>query len=200
MATNPQSTGRSLLSPVFVITAALLLVAAFGLRPTIGALIRHYSKEPIDLRRSLDELDSARLPSFRHRPDRAGVPELTDADGIGTDDWIDMVFQERYPEDEAGRSHMLLLLVTYYSDPRDQVAHTPEVCYRQGGAVVDEIDTVSVETPGLGPQTLKVDARRLVIDQGGRKKILLYVFCCNGEFYNDREQVRFAIGWPICYR
>jgi hypothetical protein len=46
--------------------------------------------------------------------------------------------------------------VSYYSDPRDTVPHTPEICYRQGGSVVRSIEVVDVEVPGLetGPEVI----------------------------------------------
>jgi hypothetical protein len=196
MVKSTQSAQRALFSPVFVLSVLALLIAGLGLRPASQALIRYYSKEPIALRKSLDEFQDAHLPSFRYQPVRGAFGALADTEELGTDDWLNLVFEERGgggPGEAPGKA---LLFVTYYSDPRDQIPHTPEVCYRQGGAVVEGISTVPVELPDLAPEISEIQARRLEIDQGGRKQILLYVFCCNGKFYHDREQVRIAIGWP----
>jgi len=196
MVKSTQSAHRALFSPVFVLSVLALLIAGLGLRPASDALIRYYSKEPIELRRSLDAFNATRLPSFRHQPVRGRFGALSDTEELGTDDWLNLVFEERDSDGPAKEPGTALLFVTYYSDPRDQIAHTPEVCYRQGGAVVEGITTVPVHLPDLAPEIPEIQARRLEIEQHGRKQILLYVFCCNGKFYHDREQVRIAIGWP----
>lgn len=196
MTTETRSTRRSLFSPVFILSVVVFLAAAFGLDPAADALIDYYSKESIGLRKSLDDFDAAALPSFRHLSGRGGFAPILETEELGTDDWLNLVFEEQNGQQPADDRHDVLLFVTYYSDPRDQVAHTPEVCYRQAGAVVEGITTISVETPDLAPETCEVPARRLEIEEGGHKLILVYFFCCNGKFYHDREQVRVAIGWP----
>lgn len=196
MTTETRSARRSLFSPVFILSVLVLLAAAFGLDPAVEALIDYYSKEPIELRKSLDDFAVTALPSFRHLSGRGGFASISQTEELGTDDWLNLVFEEQNGQQPADDRPDVLLFVTYYSDPRDQVAHTPEICYRQAGAVVEGITTISVETPDLAPETCEVLARRLEIEQGGHKLILVYFFCCNGKFYHDREQLRVAIGWP----
>ena len=55
---------RPLLSVPFVIGAITLIATAIGLQPAVAALIRAFSKEPIDLRRALATIDLSRVPSF----------------------------------------------------------------------------------------------------------------------------------------
>ena len=93
----------------------------------------------------------------------------------------------------------------------DTLPHTPEVCYRQGGAVVNSVKTIPTDVPGLGPDHASIDVRLLDITPiminrgraGTRERVaeewrqaLIYTFVCNGEFYPGREQVRLAIGLP----
>ncbi len=190
--TGDSPPARRFFSPCFVAVAILLLVSAVGLRPAIGGLVAYFSKEPIELRKKLDELDVDRLPSWRVATERLAL-EMAEGD-VETDDVLELVFEPRVenptPNDQA------MLFVTYYSDPRDRISHTPEVCYRQGGAVIDSISTVTLTTPELGPEHPEVAARLLDIDLIARRTVLLYVFICNGKFFDDREKVRFEIGWP----
>jgi len=59
---------RRLLSPLFLVTAAILLVGAIGLRPGLAALAKYYSKKPITPVLSLLEFDVHALPSFEYVP------------------------------------------------------------------------------------------------------------------------------------
>ncbi|MHC4948333.1 MAG: exosortase-associated EpsI family protein [Planctomycetota bacterium] len=178
------------LSARFVACLAVLLAGLLGLQPGMAALARAFSKERIELRRPLDASAFERLPSFRPDPDIRRHDATVEA--IGTKDWLSMGFRER---DAAPGTGEVLLLVTYYSNPRDTVPHTPEVCYEQAGALVTSIEDVVVDTPGLGPDRPTVDARLLGI-RFRLDQVLLYTFCCNGDFYADRQQVRVRIGLP----
>lgn len=184
------SLARSLRSPAFLSCAVLLAVSAVGLRPAMESLARSYSKEPIPLRRLLSDFDVAALHSFRV-PDDPFRLEISPAD-VGTEHylWLDL---EENPKSDLVQA--LWLVVTYYSDPRDKVPHTPEVCYRQMGTTVENLATVPVEASGIGARS-PVRASRMDLVQGDRRGVLVYVFCANGDYYYDREQVRWRIGTP----
>jgi len=184
----------SLFSPLFLISFLVLLTAAAGLKPGIAALIDYTSKLPIELRRSLHDFEPSRLTSFQVRPADANFTRLFTNQDLGTDEWLGIWFKQRRPSGEPNGE--MMLFVTYYSDPRDSIPHTPEVCYRQGGATVHSIEKVSVETPGLGPERPRIDARLLRIDEGERRMAVLYVICCNGKFFHGRERARLEIGLP----
>jgi hypothetical protein len=187
-------TSRRLLSPLFVVTAVVLAIAAAGLHPALAALVDYFGKEPIPLRKKFDLFNHRAVDSFRMAPGLAGFVPISKDDEIGTDDWFEMAFRER--GDSSDDSGNTLLFVTYYSDPRDTIPHTPEVCYRQGGATVDSISTVTVETPLLGPDTPQIQARLLEISWLGRRRAIVYVMVCEDEIYHDRERTRLAIGLP----
>ncbi|GJM24512.1 MAG: hypothetical protein DHS20C16_09270 [Phycisphaerae bacterium] len=84
--------------------------------------------------------------------------------------------------------------VSYYSNPRDKVPHTPEVCYRQGGAIINSSSTILISIPNLNSGAEEIEARVLNLEQDGHRGVLTYFFCANGEFYTDREQVRWSMG------
>ncbi len=196
---------RSFLSMPFVLCGVLLLAAAAGLRPVVTGLTEGLSKETIALRRPLDELDPSGLPSFRLVPDGGFFPKPVSS-YIGTDGFVSRTFELKSAT-EVRRDRDVLVFVTYYSNPRDTVPHTPEVCYRQAGAVVNSVRRIPVDTPGLGPQHARIEAALLDVtpimrNQQGEyvaedwRQALIYTFVCGGEFYPGREQVRVAIGLP----
>ena len=182
---------RSLWSPLFVISWLALLAAALGLRPAMHAFDEHYRKEPAPIRRPLRDFDVSRLSSFEHSPD-ADPPIMTRED-VGTDEYVWFDLQEKDPQ---GRKLPASLFVTYYNDPKDKVAHTPEVCYRQEGTVVTEMTTITLDTPGLGPEVPQIEARLLHLQQPKSLAVLIYVFYVNGQFCHDREQVRWTLASP----
>jgi hypothetical protein len=205
---------RPWLALPFAACAVILVIAAIGLRPAVAVLTQTYSKLPIPIRRSLESFDAEALPSFRpveHVDEFSDLFErLNLRAGVGTKDFTRVVFEPRTGSDPYSTDDNLTLLVSYYSDPRDTVPHTPEVCYRQGGAVVRSIRTVDVEIPGGGGEPRTITALQieftpvLLVDgeaapaapDSGWRQTVVYTFVCNAAFYADREQVRWAIGRP----
>ena len=184
------------LSPPFVACALMLGGAAAGLQPAVRALGRHYSKEPNSLRRPLDEFDAARLASFRVVTG-GGLFDVVVSDDVGSDDALRVVVEKKGAATEGRRELDTLLFVTYYNDPRDTIPHTPEVCYRQDGATVNAITPVYLDVDGIDPTGPKrIKARLLDLENAGVRAALVYVFCCNGRFYDDRLWVRLALGMP----
>jgi hypothetical protein len=181
-------------SRLFVIKALMLIAAAIGLRPGMAALARYCLKESIPLRRSLDRFDVSRLPSFRElsETDRFVVARTAE-DAIGTDHRTLRYVQERTA---GGRQGQAVLFVTYYSDPEDKVPHTPDVCYRQGGATVRDSSAITIDTPELGPDTPRVPARLLRISNAPGNAVLIFLFIANGQFASDRMSVRWIISRP----
>ncbi|MHC4210990.1 MAG: hypothetical protein ACYSWT_14895 [Planctomycetota bacterium] len=204
---------RPILTLPVVACGVILVAAAIGLQPALAAVIQKFSKQPIALRQSLDDFDVAGLQSFRPVLRRDLYEELyrhIPLTSVGTEDVIRLVVEPRLGADPDSTADDLTLLVSYYSDPRDTVAHTPEICYRQGGSVVRSIEVVDVEVPGLetGPEViaakmieftpvLLIGDEAVVPDpEEGWRQAVIYTFVCNGGFYADREQLRWVIGTP----
>ena len=186
-----RSFGRSLLSPLFLICVVLVLGGAVGLRPLMRELASRYLKESIALRSPLEEFNVARLDSFQ--PALVTLAPPSSIKDVETDDvlWLNL-------ESPATRNKNLHpgLFVTYYSDPRDKVPHTPEVCYRQGGCTIESITTTTFEAAGLGPDHPPVEVRIVDMKTRERRRVVLYLFWASGEPCWDREQVRWIIGRP----
>jgi hypothetical protein len=88
------------------------------------------------------------------------------------------------------------LFITYYSDPRDKVPHTPDVCARQAGAIVRELSAITVDIPSLGPELSPIRGRFVLLEYPTFWTTTIYVFFVEGRFRNSREQVRWDIGMP----
>lgn len=184
---------KLLFHPVVVVACAVLTASAVGLDRGLKALILEYSKEAIVLRKPLQDFDTSRVLSVR--PDyETPFFDTSASEFVGTDDVLRVCFKDA--ENPDRRDLQVLLFVTYYSDPRDTIPHTPEVCYRQGGATVSRlwIEPIEVEVPGA--EDGRITARAIDLELQGWDEVLLYTFCSNGKFYDDRLKVRWAMGMP----
>jgi hypothetical protein len=213
MGGSRQPLARPVLSLPVLGCGVILVAAAVGLQPVLAAVIQKFSKQPIALRRTLDEFDVTGLRSFRPALSSDAYEEvfrLAPLTSVGTEDVLRLVVEPKIGADRDSTWDNLTLLVSYYSDPRDNVPHTPEICYRQGGSVVRSIEIVDVEVRGLetGPQVISakmieflpvllVDGEPVAADpDSGWRQAVIYTFVCNSGFYADRERVRWAIGKP----
>ncbi len=182
---------RHTLSPSFLVCVLLLVAVALGLRPGMARLAQSYRKESIALRKPLDQVDFSRMVSFRKVP--VILQEEVSLKETGTDDVVLVQFLPNFIAQPRTR---IALLVTYYSSAGDKVPHTPEVCYRQGGSIVEQLTTTTVDTPELSPKSPQTEVRLLRIRQETTSAVILYVFYASGRFCWDREQVRWVINQP----
>lgn len=182
----------AVLRPVFILAAIILIFMAVLLRPTMASLRKHYQKETITLRQPLSEFDVGLLPSFKNREYRWEDISFKD---VGTDKYIKIRFDEK-KRNILFRS--TFLFVTYYSDPNDQVPHTPDVCARQGGAILKSKSTITFDIPELGPDAAKVTANLLFFYEPKYDidSIYIYLFYVSGKFRTTRDQVRWEIKRP----
>jgi hypothetical protein len=198
------TTGKKIVSVLrgrssFLLTAAVLVLAAVGLRPGLEAAARHYEKTPIDIRQPLEKFDISRLPTFSNgwTYSFAGA----EPQEIGTDHYIHVLLDRKTRG--PGPDHVEFF-VTYYTDPRSKVPHTPEVCSRQAGATVQEISTVLIDTGQPEPDNRRIRAR-LLRYQNPRSEgrfgqpvnvVDMYVFYVEGRFCYTRGQARWVIAMP----
>jgi len=168
----------------------ILILIATGLRPAMYAMGRRFEKRSASIQKSLTEFDTLRLLSFRygwkHDPlDHSG-------DDIGTDEYMSVTFSPKAKIEQL-YAHMA---VTYYCDPEDKVPHTPDVCYRQMGAVVKKMMPIVIDVPELGPERSRVKATMLILELPTVDKVVIYGFDVEGQFKRTRGQVRLAMGMP----
>ena len=173
-------------------TATLLILAAAAIaaNPAAQVIAQRFHKSAAALREPLATL---RDPSIKeiHRIETAAdeVRRLADSD-VGTPDTLLRTYSD------GSKSYMVF--VTYYSNQRETIPHTPEVCYRQAGATVNSMSTVQLVLPpregGTAPRP--VEAKLLDIEADGTRRALAYVLCCEGAYHNDRESARIVLGLP----
>lgn len=187
---------RGLLSVRFVLSAVILAAAALGLRPGMAALGKHYAKESIEIKRSLTKFDTANLPGFQKEWKLR--MEITE-DEIETEEYVIVILDRKYPSEGLKSAY---LLVTYYNDPRDKVPHTPDVCYRQDGAIVKGKTTIQLDIPGISSQQTPIEATLIVLNTGHENRIVVFLFVVEGKVRRTRDQVRWVLGMPgnkYCY-
>ena len=183
---NDKSFVMGLLDAKFLIAAAILAVSAVGMQGTVRALGKRYMKEPVGLRRSIRDFDVSQLTTFKNWK-HFSHPIIDD---VGTDEALLLSFDLVNVSSESNHAEFF---VTYYSDPRDKVPHTPEVCSRQAGAIVRKISKVTIEVPELDE---KIKAKFLQIENKDSSIIDIYFFCVEGKFTSSREIVRLYIAKP----
>ena len=184
---NLVSVRQSLLSVRFLLSSFILVLAAIGLRPGMKALAEYYEKEPIAIRRPLKEFDVSRLSSFQDNWEAKSC--RTDED-IGTNEYAYIKFKKK-DSDKSSE-----LFVTYYSNPKDKVAHTADVCYRQAGAIVKKMTTIMLDTPQLAPEHPQIQVCILTFKWPTSNVTLIYCFYVEGRFELSRERVRWLITKP----
>jgi len=184
-------TKRRFFSPPFLVCAVILAVSAAALTPAMSALARKYRKKSIPLRLSLHKFDPSKLPSFQDGW-TVNYPEVL-SEGLGTKEYAYVEFVRKNVPKSQG---CVRLFVTYYSDPRDKVPHTPEVCIRQEGAVVHSLSKITLDTPQLAPKQPRVPVHLVRAQRPDHNVILMYVFCVEGQFRCEREEVRWIMAKP----
>ncbi|MBN2137493.1 MAG: hypothetical protein JW720_06785 [Sedimentisphaerales bacterium] len=186
-STKTNSILRGFLSVGFLLSAGVLGVASIALRPGMRALSVYYRKESIAIRKPLSEFDISRLPSFKNGWVRSDIPP----DDIETDEYAIIRLSA---EQKTTIPREVVLFVTYYSDPNSKVPHTPDVCSRQGGAILRDMRSITIDIPVLLRSTVK--ARLLLAQYQGYDEAIIFCFYADGRFRNSREQVRWDIGMP----
>ena len=194
MARRLEMVGRYF--PVPVLAAGIVLLAAsLGLPSMLNWLDIRFEKQPIEIRKTLMNFEFENFASFSPvlQTDHFNVP--AEVPGIETAEWIHLTYDFNTAASTRPRDRQVLLLLSYYSDPRDKVSHTPEVCYRQAGWTLNDISAVTVAVGGLAGAPA-IQARLLDFEHDGSGVVVLYIFVSNGRFYADRERMRLAIGMP----
>ncbi len=194
-------TSRAFTSPLFLTVCTVLIVAVLALPATMQAIAEHYTKLPAEIRVPLDEFNAHRVPGFQAVQSREfGIQDQD----IGTDESLTLTMARL---DKSGQieDRDTLLHIAYYDGSGEsglRVSHTPEVCYRQGGATIQSVRTVRVDVPGLssipGYEHVGETVTARLVDialPGGGTLVDIYLFVSNGEFYHDRERLRFAMSW-----
>lgn len=181
-----------LFSGKFLISVIILLFSAIGLRPVIAALSEYYQKESIAVRRPLSQFDFSKLRSFQDGWVRENI-EISVKD-VGTEEFLNV----RFNKSDGTKNQSIILFVTYYSDPHDKVAHTPDVCARQSGSVMKKMTTITLDIPELEEEYGKIKVRLLLFNEPkyNVNSVYLYVLFVSDRFKVHRDLVRWEIYKP----
>ncbi len=182
---------KPLISVRFLAVVIILTSSAAWLRPAMQKLSVYYEKTSVAIRRPLQNFDVSCLPSFEKGWEykRLTAP----VEDVDTDEYVHIAFLGGRHRLERTRAE---LFVTYYSDPRSKVPHTPEVCARQAGAVVRKLSTIMLDIPQLAPEHRRIEARIVFLEHQKFNAVVIYVFYVEGQFKYSREQVRWVMAMP----
>jgi len=188
------------LQPAFIICAAVLALAAGGMSVATKKLGLYLKKEPLPLKKPLDELDAGKLAPYRVVA-RQKIENAEVLASLETEDYILWVLEDpRQPARSPARE--MLAFITYYRLP-DRVPHVPEECYTGGGYQRLNTDAVSFQLGDAdGGRTipgryLRFDKRMGDISLAPQQFPVLYLFRVNGEYAGSRDDARMALNKNI---
>ncbi len=190
-AHNENGTSTPSLNLRFWIPLGLLTVSALGLRPGLDQLAKRYTKLPAELRKPLQEFDITHLPMVS--PEWKVVPAPEYLGGIGTQDVALIKLQ---PVESKRIPSYLTLFITYYNQPGDKVPHTPDVCARQGGAILSKQERIQLHLPDSLSAQSPIPVNLLRLHETHFDSIVLFLFSVEGQFKAGRNQVRWALAKP----
>ncbi len=188
--------------PAFVLCVALLAFVAGGMSWVKSYFKLWLEKPPIELRKSLDDLDESRLSPFIVK-EKIKIQSNDIVDSLGTEDYLECVLVDSQAEQNSPVSS-LLLFITYYGKA-DSVPHVPEECYTGGGYRRVSSEPVTFElagTAGGRASSGRDIPGRYVIFRRANSDVwssresfpVLYVFNVNRTYTNTRTDARFILG------
>lgn len=190
------------LQPAFLVCVILLASVAAGMSWVKSYFSLWLVKEPIPIKKSLDELDESKLAPFvvKHKIE---IPSNDLLDSLGTEDYLEWVLVDSQAEENDPGSS-LLLFITYYGQA-DSVPHVPEECYTGGGyrkvssvPITFELDYPSEKQAGSGQQ---IPGRYVIFERANSDVWsrmdtfpVLYLFNVNQIYTNTRTGARVILG------
>jgi len=175
----------------FVAALLILTVGALAIEPVMRTISKHYAKRSIPINKPFGEFDVSKLPTFGQGW-KIGYIDQPDEE-LGTSEYMFIEFTRRLPDSQ---SEQVKLFASYYSDPKDKVPHTPDVCYPPQGAVITRMTPIELDIPDLPAEYGRVSLRYIEFKWPKRNEVVMYCFCVEGEIRYDREQVRWIMGKP----
>ncbi|MBN1509063.1 MAG: exosortase-associated EpsI family protein [Sedimentisphaerales bacterium] len=200
---RPVPNNSKYVQPAFLICAAVLALAGGGMSVATKRLGLYLKKEPLPLKKPLDQLDEAALAPYRIVAKQT-IENEDVLESLGTEDYIQWVLEDPCrPQDSPMRR--VLLFVTYYPEP-DRVPHTPEECYTGSGYSRLDTDNImlQVDRPGYRRD---IPARYLVFGSpssdmllAARRFPVTYLFRVDGQYAGNRDSARAVLNKNIFSR
>jgi len=180
----------------FTIGFGLLLLAAILLNPATAQVTSIVAKKAVSVRKPIDQFEKSVLTEFRFLN---SLPHATDVIA-DTDEFIEWRLAPKDPA--TAQCDDIYLQVYYYTqDGKPPILpHTPEVCYRQTGDVVQALtsDQMTIDLRNGESRAVPFKVVDLLQQQAGKNLhcCILYTFCVNGELISDREWARLKLAMP----
>lgn len=157
-----------------------------------------FKKEPLPLKKSLDELDQRSLAPYTV----VAKKKIENADtlkALGTEDYIQWVIEDT-GQTANSPVRRCLLFITYYELP-DRVPHVPKECWTGSGyQQLGGGESVVLKADNNVDFKAEVPAQYLVFGpktgdpfQRGVRIPILYFFKVNGQYANSRQDARMAL-------
>ena len=197
MISDTKGNIRVYLQPAFLICVLVLAIAGAGMSVTMKKLGVVFKKEPLLLKKPLEDLDENGLMPYKV----VSKQKIEDPDtlkALGTEDYIQWVLEDT---EQAADSPVkeCLLFVTYYRLP-DRVPHVPEECWTGGGYQKLGSEAITLEINNGRDFVANVPAKYLVFApkksdlwQTGEKIPNLYFFKVNEQYADGRQEARIAL-------
>ncbi len=196
-------TNRAYLQPAFVICTAVLALACVGMTVARQRLGLYLRKEPLPLKKPLDQLDEAALAPYQVAA-KLAIENEEILEALGTEDYIQWVLEDPC-QPASSPVRRVMLFITYYRLP-DRVPHVPEECYTGGGYQRIDTQPVALRVPWRG-EAEEIPGRYLVFEGSAdafsavsSRFPVLYLFRVNGEYAGSRDGARMALNRNIFSR
>ncbi len=193
-------TQQGYLQPAFLICTAVLALACAGMSVARHQLGLYLKKEPLPLKKPLDQLDEAALAPYEVVA-KLKIENEEILRSLGTEDYIQWVLEDpREPSESPVRR--VMLFITYYKLP-DRVPHVPEECYTGGGYRRLDTEPVTLHVT-LSGEPRDIPGRYLVFEgspdalaSASPRFPVLYLFRVNDEYAGSRDGARMALNRNI---
>ncbi|MFH1419948.1 MAG: hypothetical protein ABII12_16870 [Planctomycetota bacterium] len=196
----------------YLLALVTLAASALGMQVAKSRGSFQLIKKPLPLRKALVDMDRDSLLPYEVASARRLPPEVVGE--LGTEEYLDWGL--RVPEGRVGPPRMTLS-VTYYTGVQDQVPHVPEECLHQASYTQRDSHVREVELKELKRLDQAVKERNERLKELGKKpegpetpikfhelsfnpprgtgnvQYVYYTICVNGDYYADRQRVRFRL-------
>lgn len=196
------------LQPSFLVCAVVLAFAAGFKEAAIEWSGAKLKKLPLPLKRSLDDMDEAKLGRYKV-VQKTKIENHDILESLGTTDYIQW-FLEDTQADASSPVRFCSLFITYYTGDPDRVPHVPEECITGAGdqMLSGEIPTLKLDLGNANISGIKIENGKADLNiryLGFSRKNsniwesdfnygVTYFFKVNGKFSSTRDGTRAIMG------
>lgn len=191
----PDKKKNPYMQPAFLICAITLALFCLGKKGVMNATGYILIKEPIDLRKSFDDIDREKLAPFKV-VNESKIANKDVEKELGTEDYIQWVLEDTEVS-ETSPVRFCSLFITYYGMP-DKVPHVPEKCYVGSGYQTidklsrnEKLNIEGIEDPvEMSVVTLRSKNTDIMVNDPDFSR--MYFFKVNHDYRCTRNGVRLS--------